>query len=110
METQRQGKYDELKSKKDTLSKLAKQIKYYSRVGNKEKSREINKSYRELQSEIASLSGEISKLKTLERGFGTSTVSRQDESLGAQITRINQEIGKLRRQSRRLSGQPAYGG
>ena len=104
LETQRQGKYDELEGKKDTLSKLAKQVKYYNKTGNKEKVRELRDSYGQLQSEITTLSGEVSKLKQI----GTPT--KFDKSLGAQIYRINQAIGSLKRQSRRLSGQPVYGG
>ena len=76
----------------------------YNKTGNKVKVQELSKSYGKLQSEITTLSGEVSKLKR------TGTPTKFDKSLGAEIYRINQKINSLKRQSRRLSGQPVYGG
>ena len=89
------------------MSKLAKEARYYSRTGNKEKTRQAKKEYQALQSSITTLSAEVSKLKQFETGLGSPT--KFDKSLGAEISRLNRELGILRRQGRRLSGQPTYG-
>ena len=107
LEKQRQSKYDQLESQKSKLSKLAKEARYYSRTGNKEKTRQAKKEYQALQSSITTLSAEVSKLKQFETGLGSPT--KFDKSLGAEISRLNRELGTLRRQGRRLSGQPTYG-
>jgi len=107
LEKQRQSKYDELEGKKNELSKLAKETKYYNRTGNKEKTKQASRQYRTLQSSIKTLSAEVSKLKQSEAGFGNP--SKFDKSLGAEISRLNRELGSLKRQGRRLSGQPTYG-
>lgn len=107
LEKQRQSKYDQLESQKNKLSKLAKEARYYSKTGNKEKTRQAKKEYQALQSSITTLSAEVSKLKQFETGLGSPT--KFDKSLGAEISRLNREIGSLKRQGKRLSGQPIYG-
>lgn len=107
LEKQRQSKYDQLESKKNELSKLAKEVKYYNRTGNKEKTKQASREYRTLQSSIKTLSAEVSKLKQSQTGLGNPT--KFDKSLGAEISRLNRELGSLKRQGKRLSGQPIYG-
>ena len=108
LKSQRQSVYDNYEAKKKDLSVAIKQVKYYAKIKDKAKLKKANDSYQKLNSEIGSLKREVSKLKLGEHTGGTP--SKSDKSLGAQISRINLEINSLKRQSRRLSGQPVYGG
>ena len=108
LKSQRQSVYDNYEAKKKDLSVAIKQVKYYAKIKDKAKLKKANDSYQKLNSEIGSLKREVSKLKLGEHTGGAP--SKSDKSLGAQISRINLEINSLKRQSRRLSGQPVYGG
>ena len=108
LKSQRQSAYDNYEAKKKDLSVAIKQVKYYAKIKDKAKLKKANDSYRKLQSEVNTLKSEVSKLKLGEHTGGAP--SKSDKSLGAQISRINLEINSLKRQSRRLSGQPVYGG
>ena len=108
--SQRKAKYDDYEAKKKELKKKGKQLRYYAKIKDKAKLKEISDSHRNLASEVNALYKEVDHLKTLEMGFGATTAAmhRGEQSLGAQIARTQQEILKLQRQSKRLSGQPVY--
>jgi hypothetical protein len=108
LKSQRQSAYDNYEAKKKDLSVAIKQVKYYAKIKDKAKLKKANDSYRKLQSEVSTLKSEVSKLKIDEHTGGAP--SKSDKSLGAQISRLNLEINSIKRQSRRLSGQPVYGG
>jgi hypothetical protein len=108
LKSQRQSAYDNYEAKKKDLSVAIKQVKYYAKIKDKAKLKKANDSYRKLQSEVNTLKSEVSKLKIDEHTGGAP--SKSDKSLGAQISRLNLEINSIKRQSRRLSGQPVYGG
>ena len=108
--SQRKAKYDDYEAKKKELKKKGKQLRYYAKIKDKAKLKEVSDSHRKLASEVNALYKEVDHLKTLEMGFGATTAAmhRGEQSLGAQIARTQQEILKLQRQSKRLSGQPVY--
>jgi len=108
--SQRKAKYDDYEAKKKELKKKGKQLRYYAKIKDKAKLKEVSDSHRKLASEVNALSKEVDRLKTLQMGFGATPTAMDiaDQSLGAQIVRAQQEILKLQRQSKRLSGQPVY--
>jgi hypothetical protein len=106
LESQRKGKYDELEKMKGKLSGLSKQMRYYKRIKDNKRLKEVSSSYRQLQSEITTLSNETKRLKQFERGFGQPT--KNDDSLAAEIANKRRAIAQLQRQGKRLAGLPVY--
>tara|TARA_R100000781_G_scaffold99687_1_gene63274 strand:+ start:34 stop:1296 length:1263 start_codon:yes stop_codon:yes gene_type:complete len=110
LESQRQGKYDELEKMKEKLSTLGKQVRYYNRIKDKKRLKETVESRKRLASEVNTLQSEVDKLKQVQSGFGASTASGRygKDFLGSQIVEKQRAIAKLQRESKRLSGLPVY--
>ena len=110
LESQRQGKYDELEKMKEKLSTLNKQVRYYNRIKDKKRLKETVESRKRLASEVNTLQSEVDKLKQVQSGFGASTASGRygKDFLGSQIVEKQRAIAKLQRESKRLSGLPVY--
>ena len=110
LKTQRQGRYENLESKKKDLVEAQKRLRYYARTKDKDKRKESSREVQNLQAEIKKLSAETSKLKQLESGFGTTTASDRfgEDFLGSKIAGTEQAINKLLRERNRLTGRPTY--
>ena len=107
LESQRQGKYDELEKIKEKLSTLNKQVRYYNRIKDKKRLKETVESRKRLASEVRTLQSEVDKLKQVE--FNPNASSRYGKDfLGFQIVDKQRAITKLQRKAKRLSGLPVY--